>query len=95
MLDEQNIPGVPEGFDLIHASRIAEEGEWFIDNCGHPFQAVCRTIRHVSVIKRSKKRVLVVPETELPNGHEPDQVNYALADDSLHAIPFSIEERDA
>jgi hypothetical protein len=28
------IPGVPEGWDLVHANRRADQGEWFIDRDG-------------------------------------------------------------
>ena len=30
------IPGVPEGWELAHANRFAIEGEWYIDSNGTP-----------------------------------------------------------
>jgi hypothetical protein len=30
------IPGVPEGWELVHANRFAIEGEWYIDSDGSP-----------------------------------------------------------
>jgi hypothetical protein len=32
----QQIPGVPEGWELVHANRFAIEGEWYIDSDGSP-----------------------------------------------------------
>ncbi len=31
------IPGVPEGWELVHAFRRAIKGEWYIDNDGTPY----------------------------------------------------------
>jgi len=31
------IPGVPEGWELVHAYRQAAKGEWYIDNDGTPY----------------------------------------------------------
>jgi hypothetical protein len=30
------IPGVPEGWELVHVNRFAIEGEWYIDSDGSP-----------------------------------------------------------
>jgi hypothetical protein len=32
----EQIPGVPEGWELVHANRFAIEGEWYIDSDGSP-----------------------------------------------------------
>jgi hypothetical protein len=31
------IPGVPDGWELVHAYRQAAKGEWYIDNDGTPY----------------------------------------------------------
>jgi hypothetical protein len=35
-MSSNQIPGVPEGWELVHAMRRATKGEWYIDNDGTP-----------------------------------------------------------
>jgi hypothetical protein len=35
----KNVPGVPDGWELVHANRIVEAGEWYINAKGKPEQA--------------------------------------------------------
>jgi hypothetical protein len=35
-MSSNQIPGVPEGWELVHANRFAIEGEWYIDSDGTP-----------------------------------------------------------
>jgi hypothetical protein len=35
-MSSNQIPGVPEGWELVHANRFAIEGEWYIDSDGSP-----------------------------------------------------------
>jgi len=36
-MSNNQIPGVPEGWELVHAYRQAAKGEWYIDNDGTPY----------------------------------------------------------
>jgi len=36
-MSSNQIPGVPEGWELVHAYRQAAKGEWYIDNDGTPY----------------------------------------------------------
>jgi len=36
-MSNDKIPGVPEGWELVHAYRQAAKGEWYIDNDGTPY----------------------------------------------------------
>jgi hypothetical protein len=35
----RGVPGVPDGWELVHANRIVEAGEWYINAKGKPEQA--------------------------------------------------------
>jgi hypothetical protein len=35
----RGVPGVPEGWELVHANRIAEAGEWYLNGRNMPQQA--------------------------------------------------------
>jgi hypothetical protein len=35
-MSSNQIPGVPEGWELVHANRFAIEGEWYINSDGTP-----------------------------------------------------------
>ena len=34
-MSNNQIPGVPEGWELVHANRVAKPGEYFIDRAGN------------------------------------------------------------
>jgi hypothetical protein len=41
----RGIPGVPEGWELVHANRIVEAGEWYINAKGKPNKSTLRSWR--------------------------------------------------
>jgi hypothetical protein len=57
----QGIPGVPDGWELIHANRCAEIGEYGIDEVGRPFK-----FKHSTVFKSPIIRKIEVPKKYRP-----------------------------
>jgi hypothetical protein len=49
----KNIPGVPEGWELVHCLRIGEPGEIGLNQLGEPFAiGPNRTIKKVPIIRK-------------------------------------------
>jgi hypothetical protein len=52
----QQIPGVPEGWELVHAFRRAVKGEWYIDNDGAPhLQHMSKSVFAHCIIRKIEK----------------------------------------
>jgi hypothetical protein len=50
------IPGVPEGWELVHAFRRATKGEWYIDNDGAPhLQHMSKSVFPHCIIRKIEK----------------------------------------
>jgi len=50
------IPGVPEGWELVHAMRRATKGEWYIDNDGTPhLQHMSKSVFPHPIIRKIEK----------------------------------------
>ncbi len=49
------IPGVPEGWEVDHVNRIGEVGEHCIDGLGMPYLLRTRTLYHVCIIRKVVK----------------------------------------
>jgi hypothetical protein len=50
------IPGVPEGWELVHAFRRAVKGEWYIDNDGTPhLQHMSKSVFPHPIIRKIEK----------------------------------------
>ncbi len=65
------IPGVPEGWELVHAMRRATKGEWYIDSDGAPhLQHMSKSVFPHPIIRKIEK-----PERYRPfaNAREADQ----------------------
>jgi len=50
------IPGIPEGWELVHAFRRAVKGEWYIDNDGTPYlQPLSKSVYPHPIIRKIEK----------------------------------------
>jgi hypothetical protein len=55
MSEEQgfrNIPGVPDGWELVHVNRIVEAGEWYLNDRDTPQQASFRSNSTWPIIRK-------------------------------------------
>jgi hypothetical protein len=57
----QQIPGVPEGWEVDHVSRFGEIGEYCVNPEGEPHLIVGRTIYRVCVIRKIERPVKYRP----------------------------------
>jgi hypothetical protein len=51
----QQIPGVPDGWELVHAMRFAEAGEYILDELGKPYLSVMGSGRPFPIIRKIEK----------------------------------------
>jgi hypothetical protein len=70
------IPGVPEGWELVHAFRRATKGEWYIDNDGTPhLQHMSKSVFAHCIIRKIEKPAAYRPfanaEEYLPHWGKP------------------------
>ena len=49
------IPGVPEGWELVHAMRFAEAGEFILTEEGNPYLSVMGSARPFPIIRKIEK----------------------------------------
>jgi hypothetical protein len=55
-MNSDKIPGVPEGWELVHCLRIGEPGEIGLNQLGEPFAiGPNRTIKKVPIIRKIEK----------------------------------------
>jgi hypothetical protein len=55
-MSSNQIPGVPEGWELVHAMRRATKGEWYIDNDGTPhLQHMSKSVFPHPIIRKIEK----------------------------------------
>jgi hypothetical protein len=54
-MNSNQIPGVPEGWEIEHANRIGDDGEHCIGENGEPFLLRCRTAGRVCIIRKIEK----------------------------------------
>jgi hypothetical protein len=55
-MSSNQIPGVPEGWELVHAFRRAVKGEWYIDNDGTPYlQPLSESVYPHPIIRKIEK----------------------------------------
>jgi hypothetical protein len=55
-MSSNQIPGVPEGWELVHAFRRATKGEWYIDNDGTPhLQHMSKSVFPHCIIRKIEK----------------------------------------
>jgi len=65
------IPGIPEGWELVHAFRRAVKGEWYIDNDGTPYlQPLSKSVYPHPIIRKIEKPAKYRP---FANAREADQ----------------------
>jgi hypothetical protein len=70
-MSSNRIPGVPEGWELVHCLRIGEPGEIGLNQLGEPFAiGPNRTIKKVPIIRKIKKPAAYRP---FANAREADQ----------------------
>jgi hypothetical protein len=48
----QQIPGVPDGWEIEHAARIGEAGEHTVDRKGEPFLLSSRSLYLCCIIRK-------------------------------------------
>jgi hypothetical protein len=82
------IPGVPEGWELVHANRFAIEGEWYINSDGTPHLQrlgesafVHPIIRKIE--KPAKYRPFANAEEYLPHWGKPIRLKGGVGFDSV------------
>ncbi len=51
----RNVPGVPDGWELVHACRQAESAEHYLNNGGYLSCATCRTSACYPIIREIEK----------------------------------------
>jgi hypothetical protein len=65
MSEEQgfpNVPGVPDGWELVHCLRIGEPGEIGLNQLGEPFAiGPNRTIKKIPIIRKVKESKIEQP----------------------------------
>ena len=49
------IPGVPEGWELVHANRLADPGEFILTEEGNPYMASTGSGRPCPIIRKIEK----------------------------------------
>jgi len=49
------IPGVPDGWDLVHANRVAEAGEFILTEEGNPYMTNTGSTRPFPIIRKIEK----------------------------------------
>jgi hypothetical protein len=54
-MSSNQIPGVPEGWEVEHVSRFGEPGEHCVDSEGEPHLIVGRTVNRVCIIRKIEK----------------------------------------
>ena len=82
------IPGVPEGWELVHCLRIGEPGEIGLNQLGEPFAiGPNRTIKKVPIIRKIEKPAKYRPfkdaEEHLPFWGKPIRLKGGVGFDSV------------
>jgi hypothetical protein len=54
-MNSNQIPGVPDGWELVHAMRFAEAGEYILDELGKPYLSVMGSGRPFPIIRKIEK----------------------------------------
>ena len=69
------IPGVPEGWELVHANRLADPGEFILTEEGNPYMASTGSGRPCPIIRKIEKPARYRPfrdaEEYLPHWGKP------------------------
>jgi hypothetical protein len=83
------IPGVPEGWELVHANRFADPGEFILTEEGNPYMASTGSARPFPIIRKIEKPAKYRP---FANAREADQFwNASLR--IANSIPESKDSR--
>ena len=81
------IPGVPEGWELVHAMRFAEAGEFILTEEGNPYLSVMGSARPFPIIRKIEKparyRQFKDAEEYLPHWGKPVKYQDSLGFDSI------------
>jgi hypothetical protein len=63
----RGVPGVPDGWELVHCLRIGEPGEFGLNQLGQPFAiGPSRTINKIPIIRKVKESKIEQPEKYRP-----------------------------
>jgi hypothetical protein len=54
-MSSNKIPGVPDGWDLVHANRVAEAGEFILTEEGNPYMSIAGSRRPFPIIRKIEK----------------------------------------
>lgn len=54
-MSSNQIPGVPEGWELVHANRLADPGEFILTEEGNPYMTNTGTTRPFPIIRKIEK----------------------------------------
>ena len=89
-MSSNQIPGVPEGWELVHAMRRATKGEWYIDNDGTPhLQHMSKSVFLHPIIRKIEKPAAYRPfaNAEEFKPHRDRWWRYNDSEDSEHVQP--------
>jgi hypothetical protein len=86
MMSDQ-IPGVPDGWELVHAARIGEAGEFTVDRKGEPFRLNSRSLYLCCIIRKIEKPAAYRPfanaEEYMPHWGKPIRTKGSHGFDSV------------
>ena len=85
----RGVPGAPEGWELVHASRQAESAEHYLNNGGHISCATCRTSACYPIIRKIEQpaKYRAFENAEEFNPHRGRWWRYNDSQDSEHIHP--------
>jgi len=86
-MSSNKIPGVPEGWDLVHAMRLAEAGEFILTEEGNPYMTSTGSGRPCPIIRKIEKPARYRPfkdaEEYLPHWGKPIRLKGGAGFDSV------------
>jgi len=86
-VSSNQIPGVPDGWEVDHVSRFGEIGEYCVNPEGEPHLIDCRTIYRVCIIRKIEKPAKYRPfrdaEEYLPHWGKPIRTKGSPGFDSI------------
>jgi hypothetical protein len=86
-MSSDKIPGVPDGWELVHANRFAEAGEFILTEEGNPYLSVMGSGRPFPIIRKIEKPATYRPfanaEEYLPHWGKPIRLKGGAGFDSV------------
>jgi hypothetical protein len=86
-MSSNQIPGVPEGWELVHANRFAEAGEFILTEEGNPYMTSTGSGRPCPIIRKIEKPATYRPfanaQEYLPHWGKPIRLKGGVGFDSV------------